>query len=291
MADDGQILIGSADDGPVGFDLRFANRHGLIAGATGTGKSVTLQVLAESFSRNGVPVFLADVKGDLSGLAAPPPRPRSSPSGPAAPASTRIAGEAAPVVFWDVFGKAGHPVRATVSEMGPLLLARLLGLNDTQEGVLQVVFAVADDQGLLLLDLKDLRAMLAFVSDNAKELRARYGNVGAASVGAIQRQLLALERQGGRGLLRRAGDRYRRPDAVRRRTAAATSASSPRPSWCSGRRSTRPSCSGCSRSCSRSCRRWATWTSRGWSSSSTRRTCCSTTRRRSCSTRSSSSSG
>lgn len=196
MAEAGTILIGRADDGPVGFDLRFANRHGLIAGATGTGKTVTLQVLAESFSRNGVPVFLADVKGDLSGLAA-----AAAPSEKIAERARLaglddIEGEAAPVVFWDVFGKEGHPVRATVSEMGPLLLARLLGLNDTQEGVLQVVFAVADDQGLLLLDLKDLRAMLAFVSDNAKELRARYGNVGSASVGAIQRQLLALERQG-----------------------------------------------------------------------------------------------
>jgi len=196
MAGDGTILIGAADDGPVSFDLRFANRHGLIAGATGTGKSVTLQVLAESFSRNGVPVFLADVKGDLSGLAA-----AAAPSEKLAERARRVGldaltGEAAPVVFWDVFGQAGHPVRATVSEMGPLLLARLLGLNDTQEGVLQVVFAVADDQGLLLLDLKDLRAMLTFVSDNAKDLRTRYGNVGAASVGAIQRQLLALERQG-----------------------------------------------------------------------------------------------
>ncbi len=196
MADDGKILIGAADDGPVSFDLRFANRHGLIAGATGTGKSVTLQVLAESFSRNGIPVVLADVKGDLSGLAA-----AAAPSEKLALRARLtgldgLSGEAAPVVFWDVFGREGHPVRATVSEMGPLLLARLLGLNDTQEGVLQVAFAVADDQGLLLLDLKDLRAMLTFVSDNAKELRARYGNVGASSVGAIQRQLLALERQG-----------------------------------------------------------------------------------------------
>jgi uncharacterized protein len=197
MANDGKILIGLAEDGPVSFDLRFANRHGLIAGATGTGKSVTLQVLAESFSRHGVPVILADVKGDLSGLAAP-----AAPSEKLAERARRtgldgITGEAAPVVFWDVFATQGHPVRATVSEMGPLLLARLLGLNDTQEGVLQVVFAVADDQGLLLLDLKDLRAMLAFVSDNTKKLRTRYGNIGPASVGAIQRQLLVLERQGG----------------------------------------------------------------------------------------------
>jgi DNA helicase HerA-like ATPase len=200
MAEAATILIGKAQDGtgdgPVGFDLRFANRHGLVAGATGTGKSVTLQVLAESFSRNGVPVFLADVKGDLSGLAAPAAPSEKLQERARLVGLGAIEGEAAPVVFWDVFGKEGHPVRATVSEMGPLLLSRLLGLNDTQEGVLQVVFAVADDQGLLLLDLKDLRAMLTFVSDNAKELRARYGNVGAASVGAIQRQLLALERQG-----------------------------------------------------------------------------------------------
>ncbi|HSO43624.1 MAG TPA: helicase HerA-like domain-containing protein, partial [Rhodospirillales bacterium] len=136
MTDDGAILIGLAEDGPVGFDLRFANRHGLIAGATGTGKTVTLQVLAESFSRNGVTVFLADVKGDLSGLSAP-----AAPSEKLDERARRagledLTGEAAPVVFWDVFGKAGHPVRATVSEMGPLLLSRLLGLNDTQEGVL-----------------------------------------------------------------------------------------------------------------------------------------------------------
>jgi DNA helicase HerA-like ATPase len=196
MAEAATILIGKAEDGPVTFDLRFANRHGLVAGATGTGKSVTLQVLAESFSRSGVPVFLADVKGDLSGLAAPAAATDKLAERARLAGLDAIAGEAAPVVFWDVFGKQGHPVRATVSEMGPLLLARLLGLNDTQEGVLQVVFAVADDQGLLLLDLKDLRAMLTFVSDNAKELRARYGNVGAASVGAIQRQLLGLERQG-----------------------------------------------------------------------------------------------
>jgi DNA helicase HerA-like ATPase len=208
MAEAATILIGKAQDGPVdgtgdgtgegavGFDLRFANRHGLVAGATGTGKSVTLQVLAESFSRNGVPVFLADVKGDLSGLAAPAAPSEKLHERARLVGLGAIEGEAAPVVFWDVFGKEGHPVRATVSEMGPLLLSRLLGLNDTQEGVLQVVFAVADDQGLLLLDLKDLRAMLTFVSDNAKDLRARYGNVGAASVGAIQRQLLGLERQG-----------------------------------------------------------------------------------------------
>ena len=174
-----------------------ANRHGLVAGATGTGKTVTLQRLAEGFSRLGVPVFLADVKGDLSGISQP---------GAATPAiADRVQKlglkdftyTACPVTLWDVFGEQGHPVRATISEMGPLLLARLLNLNDTQTGVLSLTFKVADDNGLLLLDLKDLRAMLQYVGENAKELRTDYGNVSPASVGAIQRGLLALEQQGG----------------------------------------------------------------------------------------------
>jgi DNA helicase HerA-like ATPase len=175
----------------------LANRHGLITGATGTGKTVTLQSLAEQFSAIGVPVFLADVKGDLSGL------------GAAGTASEKLQKRldmlgmadwqprANPAVFWDVFGTAGHPVRATVSDMGPLLLARLLGLNDTQEGVLQIVFRVADDAGLLLLDLKDLRAMAQHVGDNAAQFKTQYGNISAASIGAIQRGLLTLEEQGG----------------------------------------------------------------------------------------------
>ncbi len=175
----------------------MANRHGLVAGATGTGKTVTLRVLAEGFSRLGVPVFMADVKGDLSGLAVP--------GLDAPPISQRVKElapdgftyEASPVVFWDVFGKAGHPVRATPSDIGPLLLARILQLNDVQEGVLQLVFKVADDQGLLLLDMKDLRAMVGHVGERAADLRTDYGNVSAASVGAIQRALLALESQGG----------------------------------------------------------------------------------------------
>ena len=173
-----------------------ANRHGLITGATGTGKTVTLQVLAEGFSRLGVPTFMADIKGDLAGLAA---------AGTATPKLTQrlqLTGmkepsfQASPVVFWDLFGAAGHPVRATVSDMGPLLLGRLLGLNDTQQGVLTIVFKAADDAGLLLLDLKDLRAMLQFVSANARQLNDEYGRVSAASVGAIQRGLLTLEEQG-----------------------------------------------------------------------------------------------
>jgi len=183
------------------LDLRMANRHGLVAGATGTGKTVTLRVMAEGFSRAGVPVVFADVKGDLAGLCAPggnDPRvvERAQRLG-----LTDFAGESFPVVFWDVFGEQGHPARTTVSEMGPLLMARLLGLNETQAGVLNLAFKVADDEGLLLLDLKDLRAMLAHVADNASELRTTYGNVSAASVGAIQRGLLSLEEQGGDRLL------------------------------------------------------------------------------------------
>ena len=175
----------------------LANRHGLIAGATGTGKTVTLQVLAERFSAIGVPVFMADVKGDLSGLAA---------AGTSSPKmKERLAAlhldepqwRACPTVFWDVYGKAGHPVRATVSDMGPLLLGRLFNLNDTQQGVLSLVFKIADEHGLLLLDAKDLRAMLQHIGDNAKEFTTEYGNVSAASIGAIQRALLEVEQQGG----------------------------------------------------------------------------------------------
>ena len=186
---------------PAGLALALlpglANRHGLITGATGTGKTVTLQVLAERFSRIGVPTFMADVKGDLAGLAAagassPKLAERLQRIGAAEPAWG-----ACPVVFWDVFGEAGHPVRATISDTGPLLLGRLLGLNDTQRGVLSLVFKIADDAGLLLLDLKDLRAMLQFVGDNAKRFTTDYGNVSAASIGAIQRGLLTIEEQGG----------------------------------------------------------------------------------------------
>ncbi len=175
----------------------FANRHGLIAGATGTGKTVTLQRLAEELSKIGVPVFMADVKGDLAGL--------SQKGEPKPKIEERIKQlgidgftyAACPVVFWDAFGKQGHPVRATISEMGPLLLARLLNLNDTQQGVLTLVFKIADDNGLLLLDLKDLRAMLQYVGENAKNFTTQYGNISAASIGAIQRGLLEIEQQGG----------------------------------------------------------------------------------------------
>ncbi len=175
----------------------MANRHGLIAGATGTGKTVTLRVLAERFSAIGVPVFLADVKGDLSGI----PRPGGdNPKVVERVAKLGLAPfayEGYPVTFWDLFGEQGHPVRATVSEMGPLLLGRILNLNDIQGGVLGMIFRIADDNGLLLLDLKDFREMARFVGDNAGQFRTEYGNVAAASVGAIQRGLLTLEEQGG----------------------------------------------------------------------------------------------
>ena len=199
MSDDpkhqaGKILVGKSKDYQY-LLLPLGNRHGLVTGATGTGKTVTLQVLAEGFSNAGVPVFASDVKGDLSGIcmvgdSKPPFVKRAADIGVA------YTPDEFPVVFWDLFGEQGHPVRATISEMGPLLLSRLLELNDTQEGVINIAFRVADEQGLLLLDLKDLRALLQFVSDNAADLKTRYGNVAAASIGAIQRQLLVLENQG-----------------------------------------------------------------------------------------------
>jgi DNA helicase HerA-like ATPase len=175
---------------------RMANRHGLISGATGTGKTVSLRVLAEQFSRIGVPVFMADVKGDLSGLARPGGDHPKVKERVELLKLTDYSPQAFPVVFWDLFGQQGHPVRTTVSEMGPLLLSRLLNLNPTQSGILNLVFKVADDQGLLLLDLKDLQAMIRFVGDNAAEFKTTYGNVSKASIGAIQRNLLSLEQQG-----------------------------------------------------------------------------------------------
>lgn len=176
----------------------LANRHGLITGATGTGKTVTLQALAEQFSAIGVPVFVSDIKGDLTGISQP-----GAISGKLAASLAERGIEIpapvqCPATLWDVFGEHGHPIRATVSDMGPLLLARLLGLNDTQEGVLQILFKVADDNGLLLLDSKDLRSMLQFIGDNAKQFTTQYGNISAASVGAIQRALLRIEEQGGK---------------------------------------------------------------------------------------------
>jgi DNA helicase HerA-like ATPase len=188
---------------PQNLLLKYANRHGLIAGATGTGKTVTLQALAEAFSKAGVPVFMADVKGDLAGIAKP-----GDPAGKlhesfqkrAAQIGMTLEYEGFPVTFWDVWGERGHPVRTTPAEMGPLLLSRLMGLTDAQEGVLNIAFRVADEQGLALLDLADLQAMLVWVGQNAKELSLKYGNVSTASVGAIQRALLVLEGEGGNRL-------------------------------------------------------------------------------------------
>ena len=195
MADNHDILVGKGKVSNT-LLLKLANRHGLVAGATGTGKTVTLQVLAEGFSRAGVPVFAADVKGDLSGVAA------AGQANDALVTRAKSMGleyepDRFPVIFWDLFGEKGHPVRATISEMGPLLLSRLMDLNEVQEGVLNIAFRVADEQGLLLLDLKDLRAMLAFLAEHAGELTAQYGNVSKATIGTIQRQLLVLENQGG----------------------------------------------------------------------------------------------
>lgn len=199
LVEQGGIYLGNGD-APVHLLLKYANRHGLIAGATGTGKTLTLQGLAEGFSQAGVSVFIADVKGDLSGLAAP------GMNKPPLVARANAIGftldyAATPAIFWDAFGKQGHPLRTTISEMGPLMLARLLELNDTQEGVLTIAFRVADDEGLLLLDLDDLRAMLSHLSENAAAISAQYGNITAASVAAIQRGLMTLESQGGNHLL------------------------------------------------------------------------------------------
>jgi DNA helicase HerA-like ATPase len=188
------ILLGKSDI-DVFLKPRYGNRHGMIAGATGTGKSVSLMTLAEGFSRLGVPVFLADVKGDLAGL--------SQVGGNNDKVAQRVAqlklnwtAAANPVVFWDIYGQLGHPVRTTISEMGPTLLGRLMELNDTQEGVLEIVFKLADDEGLLLLDMKDLRALLNFAAENAKDISQRYGLIATASVAAIQRALLSLEQAG-----------------------------------------------------------------------------------------------
>ncbi len=188
------LATGSA---PIYLEPSMANRHGLIAGATGTGKTVTLKVLAEDFSRMGVPVFLADIKGDLSGMCVPGKPNKHILRSIETMGLKDFTYAACPVCFWDVYGKQGLPVRTTVSEMGPELLARLLGLNETQSGILRIVFRIADERELLLIDLKDLRSMLQYVGDNAKECKLTYGNISAQSVGAIQRALLTLEDEGG----------------------------------------------------------------------------------------------
>ena len=191
------LLIAKNDKTVCQMLPELANRHGLITGATGTGKTVTLQTLAEQFSRLGVAVFMADVKGDLTGISQPG-QPSDKLKATLAERGLPLpAPQACPTQLWDVFGEQGHPVRATISDMGPLLLGRMLGLNETQAGVLNLVFKIADDQGLLLLDLKDLRAMLQHVGDNAKDFTTSYGNISAASVGAIARGLMQLETQGG----------------------------------------------------------------------------------------------
>ncbi len=191
------LPIAIATEHTLGLNPTMANRHGCVTGATGTGKTVTLQKLAESFSRIGVPVFMADVKGDLTGICKPGALSEKMKTRLAALKLTEPRWQGCPVTLWDVFQEQGHPVRATISDLGPLLLARLLNLNETQEGVLALVFKVADDNGLLLLDLKDLRALLQFVGDNAADFKTQYGNVSAASIGAIQRGLLQIEEQGG----------------------------------------------------------------------------------------------
>ncbi len=197
MLNNGNIWLGTSSHGAVELLPSMANRHGLIAGATGTGKTVTLQVLAEGFSQLGVPVFMADVKGDLAGLCSPGQGSAKIDSRLATCGVERFSFRACPVTFWDVYGEKGHPVRTTVSEMGPLLLARMLGLNETQTGVLHIIFRIADDEGMLLLDLKDVKAMLAYVGENAARYTLDYGNVAKATVGAIQRAIAILEDQGG----------------------------------------------------------------------------------------------
>jgi len=198
MSDDAAIFVGASTADQY-LLLKYANRHGLIAGATGTGKTVTLQTIAEGFSAYGVPVFMADVKGDLSGVS------QAGGSNPRALERAKqlgidgYGGRAFPTIFWDLFGEKGHPIRTTVSEVGPVLMARLLQLNETQEGVLNIVFRIADQQGLLLLDFKDLQALLQWVAENAGSLTTEFGNVSKQSVGTIQRQLLTLSQQGGEG--------------------------------------------------------------------------------------------
>ncbi len=194
---DNKIWLGTSSEGPVTMLPRLANRHGLISGATGTGKTVTLQVMAEAFSQLGVPVFMADVKGDLAGMAKPGEMNDKIRARMETVGMDHYSPHANPVTLWDVYGVSGHPVRTTVSEMGPLLLARMLQLNDTQAGVLHIVFRIADDEGLLLIDLKDLRAMLTYAGDRAGDYTLRYGNIAKATIGAIQRAIGVLEDQGG----------------------------------------------------------------------------------------------
>jgi DNA helicase HerA-like ATPase len=195
-----RVLIGKGEN-PVHLLARFGNRHGLVAGATGTGKTISLMVLAEGFSRLGVPVFMADVKGDVAGLAMAGVSNEKIQKRVAQIGMEGFTNEPNPVLFWDLYGRSGHPVRTTISEIGPTLLGRILELSDTQTGVLEIAFKLADDRGLLLLDLNDLRALLGFVADNRKEISTEYGLVSSQSVAAIQRSILSLEREGGEAFL------------------------------------------------------------------------------------------
>lgn len=274
------ILIAKSSTQEVFFLPQMGNRHGLITGATGTGKTVSLQALAQHFSDLGTPVFMADVKGDLTGI--------SQAGGDNDKVKSRLQDlglpelnwAGAPTTLWDVFGEKGHPVRATISDMGPLLLSRMLDLNDTQAGVLTMVFKIADDNQLLLLDLKDLRSMLQFVGDNAKQFTTDYGNVSAASIGAIQRGLLTLESQGGDQFF---GEPMLNIDDMMQTVsgkgvinimAADKLMQSPRLYGAF--------CCGCCPSYSSVCPKWATWTSPNSRFSLTKRIYCSTTRRKYC---------
>ena len=272
-----KIFIGKGEQ-PAWLTLGLANRHGLVTGATGTGKTVSLQVMAEGFARAGVPVFAADIKGDLSGI---------SEVGEAKDFILKRAEDMGlafqvdqfSTVFWDVFGEQGHPVRATVSEMGPLLLSRMMDLNDVQEGVMNIAFRVADEQGLLLLDMKDLRAILTFIAEHAADLTTQYGNVSKQTVGTIQRQLLVLENQGGDQFFGEPAldlKDFMRTDRDGRGMVNILVADK----LMQSPRLYATSCYGCCRSCSSSCRKPAIPPNRNWYFSSTKLICCSMTRRK-----------
>ena len=257
----------------------MANRHGLITGATGTGKTVTLQKLAESLSEIGVPVFMADVKGDLTGVAQEGTASEKLLERLKNIGITDWTPHSNPVVVWDIFGEKGHPVRATVSDLGPLLLARLLNLNDVQSGVLNIIFRIADDQGLLLLDFKDLRAITQYIGDNAKSFQNQYGNISSASVGAIQRGLLTLEQQGAEHFF---GEPMLDIKDWMRTDSSGKGIINIQKSSTRCQSSTPPACCGCSPNCTNSYLKRAIWKNRSWSSSLTKLTCCLTTRRRYC---------
>ncbi len=284
MSDSSQIVVGAGLDGlPVGQAMRLANRHGLVAGATGTGKTVTLQRLAEVFSDAGVAVFAADIKGDLCGLGAA--------GAPAGKVAERIADmpwlqhqpRAYPVTLWDIAGQSGHPLRTTLSEMGPLLLGNLLELTDSQQAALYAAFKVADREGLLLLDLKDLKALLAHLRDNPQLLGDDRALMTTGSTQALLRRLATLEQQGAEALFGEPA--LQLEDLLRVDTVAGAFTCSTPVAWCTKRpRSMRRFFSGCWRNCSSNCQSAATRTSRCWRCSSTKRTCCSTARPRPCRT-------